>query len=977
MPLLKSCFIYAGIIVSLVLCALSSSAQQRTGSLRGHIVDQLGGSIIGAQITVANKNGMQRVTSSDPAGNYVIATLAAGTYILQARAEGFSVYEQTDVRVSPDQVAVLNISLEIAVLKQEVTTLAAANVNTDPENNAAAIILRDAELDALPDDPDELANALQALAGPSNGPEGGQIFVDGFSSGHPPAKQSIREVRINQNPFSAEFDKIGLGRVDILTKPGANSFHGQATFGFADEALNSRNPFITRRAPFQERSYAASLSGPLLVKKASFFADFVRRETDGNVAVNATVVDPALDVVPFNGAILTPRRNTSLSARIDYQLNRTNTLTARFTATHSNSRKAGLSDLTLPSVAYRSSAAEYVWQLTNTAVLKKNVINETRFQYLSERVADDGDNSAATVIVLGAFTGGGAQTGISSQRDQRWELQNFTLWAPGNHTVRAGGRIRGLSVLDVSSLNFGGTFVFAGGLAPQLNADNQIALGVNGQPQMLTITSIERYRRTLLFQHLPAAQIRALGGGATQFSIAKGESLAKVNQVDFAPFIQDDWRLRPNLTLSLGMRYERQNNLRDRTDFAPRLSFAWAPGSRGTVVSRTVIRGGFGVFYDRVSQNLTLQVNRFNGRNQQRFVVSNPDFFFSPPPLGALLLSPETINRASENLRTPYTLQSAFGIERQLPRNLVLSATFINTKTVHALRSRNINAPLPGTTDLSRPDSGVRPLGSFDNVLEYESSGNFKQDQLLINLRNRVNKRFSFVATYNLSWANSDTDGADTLPANTYDLRGEYGRSALDSRHRFVFVGVIDLPHGLSLNPFLVMRSGLPFNITTGRDLDGDSAFTERPALAVDPSRLGVLVTRYGVFDPNPGPGMQIIPRNFGEGPGFVALNLRVSKTFGFGRPPESKSKPGKSGREAQSALNIYGNATGSNHYQLTLSIQARNILNHSNLGLPLGTLSSPRFGQSNSLAPSSGFGISGESLVANRRLEAQVRLSF
>lgn len=973
----KKIFSGVTLAVSLVLCASFSKAQKQNGVLRGHVVDQLGGAIVGAQIILTNESGAQKVTSSDNAGNYAIIELISGTYVVQARASGFSTYEQTNVQVSLTEVTILNISLKIAPLEQEVVTSTVEKVSTDPENSAAAIVLRAAELEALPDDPDELASALQALAGPSNGPDGGQIFVDGFATGHPPARQSIREVRINQNPFSAEFDKIGLGRIDILTKPGADRYHGQGIFGFADEGLNSRNPFSASRTPFQERSYNANLSGPLLVKRASFFADLAHRETDGNVVVNATIVDHSLNIVPFTSSIATPRRYSSLSARFDYQLDQTNTMTARFTTTHSHLQKAGLNDLTLPSVAYRSSDDEYVWQLTNTAVFNKKVINETRFQFVSERAADDGDNSRATINVLGAFLGGGAQTGISSHRDRRWELQNYTLWAPGNHTVRVGGRVRGVSVNDLSSLNYGGTFVFAGGQAPQLDAGNQVVLNVNGQPKMVSITSIERYRRTLLFQQLSPSAIRARGGGATQFSIAAGDGFAKVSQVDFAPFIQDDWRLRPNLMLSVGLRAERQTTLHQQIDLAPRVSFAWAPGARRNVDSRTVIRGGFGVFYDRVSQNLTLQVNRLNGHNQQRLAINNPDFYFSQPPLDVLLLSPKAITRASEALRTPYTLQSALSIERQLPLSLVLSMTFINTRTVHALRLRNINAPLPGTADLSLGNSGIRPLPNAGDVFEYESSGIFRQNQLLINLRNRVNRRISFVATYNLSWANSDTDSADTLPASSYDLRSEYGRSALDTRQRFVLVGVLDLPRGFSLNPFLVMRSGLPFNITTGRDLDGDSAFTERPAMAVDISRPGVLITPYGAFDPNPAAGTKIIPRNFGQGPGFVALNLRVSKTFGFGRLPESQSHAKKSRPETQTALNIYGNASVRRHYQLTLSIQARNILNHSNLGLPLGNLSSTLFSRSNSLAPSSGFGISGESLVANRRLEAQVRLSF
>jgi len=406
--------------------------------------------------------------------------------------------------------------------------------------------------------------------------------------------------------------------------------------------------------------------------------------------------------------------------------------------------------------------------------------------------------------------------------------------------------------------------------------------------------------------------------------------------------------------------------------------------ANGNQTPKTVIRGGFGIFYDRISETLRVQADRFSGNNQHRFVIDNPDFFPSKPPIETLILSqvPETTVRVSKNLRTPYAPQSAMSIERQLPRKTTVSVSFIHTRMVHVLRSRNLNAPLLTVSEPTGLDRAERPFEDLDNIFGYESSGLFDQKQILINVKNQVNQRFSFFATYNLSKSNSDTDGADTFPANSYNLHGEYGRSALDTRHRFVFVGVIDLPHGFSLNPFIVMRSGLPFNITLGRDINGDSLFTERPALTTNSSNPGAVATPFGLFDVNPTPGSQIVPRNFGEGPSFVAVNLRISKTFGFGKSPESavsktQSANKKPGEAADRSLNIYGNVANRQPYQLTVSVQARNILNRTNVGLPIGDLSSPLFGLSNSLAPSSGFGISGDSVVANRRIEAQVRFSF
>ena len=254
----------------------------------------------------------------------------------------------------------------------------------------------------------------------------------------------------------------------------------------------------------------------------------------------------------------------------------------------------------------------------------------------------------------------------------------------------------------MSPQNFGGTYTFGGGLAPQLDANNRPVLDSLGQPVMVNIESIERYRRTLLFQqqNVPAAQIRALGGGATQFSINAGNPLISGRQFDVGAFVGDDWKIRPNLTMSLGLRYETQTNIHDWRDFAPRIGVAWAPGAKSARSRpKSVIRAGFGMFYDRFALGNTLSAERYNGLVQQQYVVANPDFFPTIPPVGSLggALPASTIQRISSSLRAPYLMQSALGFERQLPFNTTVAITYSNTRGLHVLRSRDINAPLPGT----------------------------------------------------------------------------------------------------------------------------------------------------------------------------------------------------------------------------------------------------------------------------------------
>ncbi|HVF27580.1 MAG TPA: carboxypeptidase-like regulatory domain-containing protein [Pyrinomonadaceae bacterium] len=1011
-----------GSVLALILCVGASFAQQTGGTLRGQIKDEFGGVIVGAVVVAVDASGAEKTATANEEGVYTLRGLAPGTYTVRVQAAGFAQYDNAEVQIAVGRANPLDITLGVSIAAEEVTIASQAPVSTEPENNAGAIVLRGADIEALPDDPDDLAEALQALAGPSAGPNGGQLYIDGFTGGRLPPRESIREIRINQNPFAAEYDRLGFGRIEILTRPGTDKFRGQAFFSFMDESLNSRNPFAPNRADFQRREFGGNLSGPIIPKKASFFVDFERRNVDDNDLINATILNSALVPTPFALAVLTPQTRTTLSPRFDYQLNTNNTLVARYSFSKRESL-VGVGNFNLLSRAYDTSGTEHTFQLTETAIINPSVVNETRFQFLRERDEQEGDNSVPTVRVLDAFTGGGAQIGLAFNNEDRWELANTTSWARGTHAIKFGARLRGISIDDVSANNFGGTFTFGGGFAPQLDANNQIVLGANGQPVLEQITSIERYRRTLLFaqQNLTPAQIRALGGGATQFQIAGGDPEASVSQVDLGAFIQDDWRVRPDLVLSFGFRYEAQTNVSRNLNFAPRLAFAWQPGAGGGGQAKSVIRGGFGIFYERFAEDLTLQANRFNGLNQQQFLVTDPAILdiaqftlggvTNVPTVDALtaFAQPQTTRIVADDIQSPYTIQSVLSYERQLPYNFTFSATYINSRTLHLLRSRNINAPLPGTFVPGVAGSGVRPFGNVGNIYQYESSGRLNQNQLLIGVSNRLSRNFTINARYSLGKVEGDTDGAGSFPSNQYDLSTEYGRSSFDVRHRLFLFGSINAPWGLRVNPFVIASSGRPFNITTGRDTNGDSLFTERPALATDLTKPGVIVTPYGAFDPNPIAGQAIIPRNFVTGPSYFTVNLNVSKTFGFGGEPGGGAAaaaaqqqgggpagpggrgggfgglggPGGGGGRGGGGGGGRGGGGGfgessNSRYSLNFSVRVENLLNNVNEGPPVGNLSSALFGQSVALAGGfGGPGGGGNQAAGNRRIVGQVRFSF
>ncbi len=1004
-------FIYRFILLSLISLSFSSSLfGQQNGSITGQVQDTLGAVVVGATVTVVSATRQERTTTSNQRGEFSVSGIAPGKYTVKVFATNFALYENTEVEVAPGSRQELIVPLTIETVTENVDVQTADTVSTDPNSNLGATVLRGEDLEALPDDPDELEAALQALAGPSAGPNGGQIFIDGFTGGRLPPREAIREIRINQNPFSAEYDRLGFGRIEILTRPGSDRFRGSAFFNFNDARLNSRNPFSLNRAPSQTRFFGGNFSGPLQKGKSSFFIDINNRDQDNNTIINARIVDPNLNVVPVQEDIQVPSKRFSISPRFDYAINQNNTLVARYNFSRFSTENQGIGGTSLLSRAFETKTKNHEIRLTETMIINPTTVNETRFEYNWNDRDQIGDNSIPTISVADAFSGGGSQIGQSFNKQRSWELQNFTTTSIGpSHSIKFGGRVRRNGITDRSENNFSGNFTFTGSAAVTDPAG--CFPGTPGctilEPALTPLQQyIGRIQGLASDRYLP-----------TQFSITVGNPQQKVSRTDFGLFITDDWRVNPGLMLSFGLRYENQTNIDDNLNFAPRFSFAWSPGAGGARPPKTVFRGGFGIFYDRFSENLTLQALRFNGSEQVNAFVNtlDPDpvrraaavALLSQPvftvngvtnvPTGAEILSAlpqsNTIRSVSPTLQSPYTMQLALGVERQLPMRTNLSVFFIGARTLHVLRARNINAPIcPEQFDCL---NAVRPNPALGNINEYESSGTSNQNQMIVNFRTQFNPRFNFFGNYRLGFAKSDADGAGSFPAYTYDLSQEDGRSSFDIRHNFFVGGSISLPWQISLNPFINMNSGRPFNIVRGIDLNGDGQLTERPTfgeLGARCSQLGLTSSFCDVAGQDPN---ALIPRNYADGPKFFSVNMRVSKTIGFGKSPEPRGGaaggqggrgpggggiPGLGGRGGGGGMRGggggFGGGQGRKPYNLNLGVSFNNLFNNVNFNTPVGNMSSSRFGQSTSTAGSfGGFGGGGGS--TNRRFELSARFSW
>jgi hypothetical protein len=940
-------FLFMGVSMATPLFALAA-----TGSLHGAVTDPSGARVVRATIAVQAADGTTSTVLSGADGAYLFPQLAPGTYTITVTAPGLALAQAQSVTVDAGRATLQNLALNIAVDQQQVTvTEQGTGLDTSPDNNSSAIVIKGKDLDALSDDPDELQDELNALAGPAAGPNGGQIYIDGFTGGQLPPKSSIREIRINQNPFSAEYDKLGYGRIEILTKPGTDHLHGMIMASGNDSAFNSLNTFVTSEPPYYSTFFLGNVSGSLS-KSSSWFVSGFRRDNNANSIINAQLLDPTGGSYNYSAAVSNPQTRLDLSPRFDFQLTPSNTLSIRYMYDRQKSSNNGVSQFALQTQGYDTLNQENTLQVSDTQILSARLVNETRFEYIRDRDNQTPLFTTPTITVQGAFTGGGNNEGTIRDAQDHYELQNYASAALGVHAIRFGGRLRLVRDANESTAGFNGSYTYS-------SLDNYAA----GQP--------------------------------SQYQVTVGTPAARVVLFDAGLFFQDDWRLRPNFTLSYGIRYEGQNRINDHADFGPRFSFAWAVNGGGKPAT-TVIRGGYGWFFDRFQSTNVLQAIRQNGINQQEYVVKNPapgNTALPSSSLGASEAAPTTYSIAP-NLTAPINMQAAIGIEHRFGKNITVASTYINSRGLHQLYSDNINAFLPGTYDLTT-GTGVRPNGKNENIYQFQSGGIYHQNQLITNFNVRERK-LSLFGFYVLNFAKADTSGATYFPSNQFDPRADYGRSTFDVRQRFLVGGNYSAPLGISISPFLVLNTGTPFNITVGQDLNGDNQFNDRPSFATS-SSTDVMNTKYGSFDLNPSGDAARIPYNFVTGPGQFSTNLRVSKSIGIGPRTERAAgggfngpPPGGGGGRGPGGGGPPGGGLGpgglsssggrppmldqqvSRRYSLNFTAMGRNIFNNVNLAAPVGVLESPLFGKSNALA--GGFFSSQSS---NRSIDLQVSFNF
>ena len=977
--------------VSGAAITFSIIALAQAPSLRGQVVDELGAVIPGAAVTLTPRDGGKaREVKSGATGDFLISNIPEGAYTLSVESAGFGKYVKSDLQIP--QASPLKITLAVAAVTA-ITDVAAESktVSVEPDQNLTATVLDEEFIkNNLPDNEDDLRAYLQALAGPAAGGVSGgqgqaQIFVDGFSGGRLPPREAILQIRINQNPFTAEFSNPGFGRVEIITKPGRDQWRGNVSFNVRNSALDARNAFATVKPDISQERYGFNLSGPIIANKMSFFANYDQRGLDGGSTVTATTLDGRQT---FN--VDAPSRSRNAMARADYLINNRNTLNANymFFGSESDNREfavrfggfgggpggggfgggarggfgggfggapgGGAGDIggnyTLPERGSNSTNANHTLRLSETFIINSDLLLESRFQIQRESSRATANTDGAAINVLDAFNGGGATCCPGETRATTGEWQEYLTWTKKRHTLKFGVQIMRDDVRDYSENNFNGTFTFA---------------------------NLEQYRQAVNNPQTAHAQ---------QFTINTGDPLLRYSRTEYSWFAQEDWRFRPTLTLSFGLRHEFQSQLEDKNNFAPRVGVAWSPFKD----RKTVFRFGGGVFYQRLTGSLYENTLRYDGVTQQTIVIQNPLY---PDPLAGdpNVSVSETIKRTLDpNLKAPYTINFSGSVERSLPYGLNGSATYIYARGVHQFRMRNINAPLPGAYDPSDPDSPARPFGDIGNLYQIESSASSKYNGLLFRLDRRLGRTFMLFGNYTLSWTKSDSDGATSLPADNYNLASEWGRAFTDRRHSIFIGGRISLPYGFHLSPTITASSGSPFSVTTGFDENGDTNFNDRPAgisrNADLPVSLYSLIPNRcvsGCDGASPVFLRDYLTANFpngvkAENPGSFNVNLGVNRTFSFGERKNANGQQGPGGFPGGGRMRgptggmgpgpmgggPFGGGGENGRFNVTFTAQITNLFNRVNYGSYSGVLGSPYF-----LQPSSA--------GAARQFELGVRFGF
>ncbi len=655
--------------------------------------------------------------------------------------------------------------------------------------------------------------------------------------------QQVQQIRVNNNPFTAENQFQGYpfsggsygyssGRgiqAEIINRGGTGAWHGNFQFQLKDESLDARNPFASNKPSYQQRNINLNVSGPVLRNRLTVGGHFNQSMQDNAATVNAVTPQGPVQI-----GFTRPQVNRYGYTDGIYQLTEKQSLHFEYYRQRFSVGKQGMGGFSLPERAIDFMGGDDYISLRHVWFPSEKLVQDISFSIESYYQRSVPATEGRSINVLGAFNGGSAQ---NRARSDNTDLSVRSLWiyTAKRWTLRTGGRFQRSSEDEWSENNFQGTFTFS---------------------------SLDSYR-----EGLPIL-----------YSEIRGDPALRYSQNEWSAFFQNEYKVTPRITLFFGLRYEYQSNLDDYNNLDPRLSAAFA------LDKTTVLRAGIGIFRMRIPRYAEMTLARMDGKRQVEIVINNPSYP-NPYQSGEVTIVPPSSRRVrAEDLVAPYSVNTSFQIERSFPRNLFVTASYDYHKAFHLLRSRNLNAPLPGETERPNPSEG--------NVWRLESTGISKFKAFRVSMSQRFSI-FNLNASYSYE-VNGDVITTFGAPTDNFNLRADYAEY---TQHQMNASVNSRLFFGIYLNTNVSISSGDPYTITTGYDDNGDGVTNDRPA--------GVL--RYSM-----------------RGPHQSNVSFNLSKAFSLGKKKANAASPN---------INLFANMN--------------NAFNRTNLGTPVGILSSPFFGQS------------------------------
>ncbi len=821
------------------------------GIVNGSVEDPAGDPIAGARITLTSPSGEAREAESDGRGQFAFEEVRPGAYGLRIEARAHQPLE-LPVNVTGEPPKPLKVQLRIGLAEEvSVTGLNPDHDRTASTNNLDALEFDGDFIHALPAplSHDRLMQFAGTFLSPAAlGTDTVSIVVDGSegaSVGVP--SSAIERIKVNRHPYSPEFRRPGKARIDVKTQDGSRRrFLGGAAFYLQHSALSWRNAFANTKPKLDRRLMELSLGGPLPRKLGTFFLSFQRESVDEEAIVNAeTLAGPVNELVP------TAERVSAAIARFDLKGSDLHRFGARYYYSRETDEGRGVGGLRLPELAYDSVAGpQHSVQLWAKSILSSSYVNDLRVSLTRQGRREGHQAQGPALEVNGAFSGGSNQ--VFRRGDGLFvEARDVGTFIRGGHNLRLGIGFRYSSIDETEASGFGGGFGFA---------------------------SLDDYEE----------------GSPYVYRVNEGNPNLSFSYRELEAFVQDEVKLRSDLTLMAGLRYDYGSGIGDTDNVAPRLSVAWSPGRQ-----KTVYRAGFGLFYERLPGRAIARELLLNGARLRSLVITNPSYT-DPLGDGAAADPPPSVFRLAPDLVTPYLVQATVGAERQVSNRTHIGLEYGFGRGIHLFRARDVNAPLPG--------AGERPDSTYGEILQAESTGSLNSHVLTLTCKARVSRRVKAQAQYALGWARNDVGGTDPVagfsfgvPADNHELDPEWGRADFDRRNSFNLAGTGELGARFKLGVTLRAWSSEPYDITTGYDDNGDGHAKDRP------------------------PG---VTRNTGRGPDFFQLDALLSKSFQAGSPFRgSHQKPG----------------------EVQLVVEAYNLTNRVNYSPYIGVMTSSFFGTANS----------------------------